>query len=79
MPCPNGMNIPQLLDVFNNAVMYNALDEGRWRYDHLRAEERANNCGKCLQCEDVCPQHIEVSQWMERIHAVLGEKQPYMA
>lgn len=79
MPCPNGLNIPQLFDIFNNAVMYNAFEEGRWRYDHMRPEERASNCGKCLKCEELCPQHIEVSQWMERIHPVLGEKQPYIA
>ena len=79
MPCPNGLNIPNMFEIFNHAVMYNAFEEGRSRYEHLRPEERASNCGKCLHCEGVCPQHIEVSSWMERIHPVLGEKQPYVA
>jgi predicted aldo/keto reductase-like oxidoreductase len=79
MPCPNGLNIPGLFDIFNRAVMYSAFDEARGRYEHLRPEERANNCGKCLNCEGLCPQHIEVSSWMERIHPILGEKQPYVA
>jgi predicted aldo/keto reductase-like oxidoreductase len=79
LPCPNGVNIPGVFDIFNSAVMYNVFGEGRWRYDHLRPEERASNCGQCQRCEGLCPQHIEISGWMPRVHAVLGEKQPYAA
>jgi predicted aldo/keto reductase-like oxidoreductase len=79
MPCPNGLNIPALFEWFNRGVMYESFDEARWRYEHLRPEERASACARCLQCEDLCPQRIPISEWMGRIHAVLGEKQPYVA
>jgi predicted aldo/keto reductase-like oxidoreductase len=79
MPCPSGLNIPRLFERFNRAVMYDAFDEARWIYEHLHPEERACECAQCLQCEDLCPQHIEISEWMKRIHAVLGEKVAYEA
>lgn len=77
MPCPNGVNIPGLFDIFNHSVMDAAWDEGRWRYEHLRPEERASACMQCLDCEAKCPQHIEISNWMGRIHEVLGEGRAY--
>lgn len=79
MPCPNGLTIPALFDWFNQSVMYGSFDEARWRYEHLRPEEQASACMQCLQCEEHCPQHIAVSDWMKRVHAVLGEKQQYSA
>ncbi len=74
LPCPNGLNIPRLFEIFNSSFMYGDLQGGRRAYQQWVPEaERANNCGQCHQCEDLCPQHILVSDWMVRVHEVLGE------
>jgi predicted aldo/keto reductase-like oxidoreductase len=73
LPCPNGLKIPRLFDIFNTSFMYSDLQGGRRSYQSVPEAERANNCGQCNQCEDLCPQHILISDWMVRVHEVLGE------
>jgi len=78
LPCPNGVNIPRNFEMFNNGVMYDKLEGARRGYSQwLPEEERANLCIQCQECEEKCPQNIPISDWMPRVHAVLGEGQPY--
>lgn len=71
-PCPNGVRIPQLFEMYNNALSFNEMAQARRRYAKLPAEEKADVCTQCRQCEDVCPQHIEVSDWLIRVHQALS-------
>jgi uncharacterized protein len=73
LPCPNGLKIPRLFEIYNASAMYGDLAGGRRSYQWVPDAERANNCTQCRQCEDLCPQRILVSDWMVKIHAVLGE------
>ena len=61
--------------MFNNGAMYNKWEDSRNHYTGGRfpEAERASACIQCRQCEDKCPQHIEISQWMPYVHQVLGE------
>ena len=77
MPCPSGVNIPEVFAIFNRGVMYNSMDESRSRYANMDAAERASACIQCRICEEKCPQDILISQWMPLAHAVLGEGQAY--
>jgi len=77
MPCPNGVNIPRNLEIYNEGVMYDKPDSARQAYTRLSEDERANVCTQCRECEALCPQSIPVSEWMPRVHQVLGEGQPY--
>jgi hypothetical protein len=73
MPCPNGVNIPFILDSFNYAHMYDDLGAARFRYKFvLKEEQRAGACIDCGTCEELCPQHIPISEWMPRAEALLG-------
>jgi predicted aldo/keto reductase-like oxidoreductase len=53
--------------------MYAAFAEARRRYQNIPEEARASACIQCRQCEDLCPQSIEISAWMPIVHEVLGE------
>ncbi len=77
LPCPNGVKIPGLFEMFNNGLMYNTVGGSRHDYAHLAEGERADACQQCRQCEGLCPQQIPVSEWMEHVHAVLGRGEPY--
>ncbi|MGQ9682022.1 MAG: aldo/keto reductase [Anaerolineae bacterium] len=78
MPCPSGVNIPHVFRLFNGGRIYEKVEDAREGYMHWTDEaERANNCTACRQCESLCPQHIEISAWMPKVHAVLGEGQGY--
>ena len=73
-PCPNKVNIPLLFELYNNASMYNILEESRREYARMPMEERADMCLDCDECEDKCPQHIPVSAWMPKVHEALKER-----
>ncbi|MGQ9554784.1 MAG: aldo/keto reductase [Anaerolineae bacterium] len=78
MPCPQGVNIPRNFAIYNQGMMYNTAESSREEYNKwLDANARASLCIQCRQCEPKCPQHIEISDWMPRVHEVLGEGKPY--
>ena len=78
MPCPNGVNIPRNFGIFNEGVMYDDLSTARREYTGwLPEDERASACLECRECEELCPQSIPISEWMPRVHQVLGEGRPY--
>lgn len=77
MPCPHGVDIPGNFAVFNEGSMYNELDHSRSRYARMDADRRASECIACRECEDKCPQHILISEWMPLVHAVLAEGESY--
>lgn len=73
MPCPNDVDIPRNLEIYNHSKMFH--EEGvYWQYADLPKANRASACEACLECEELCPQNIEISQWLERIDKTLGNK-----
>ncbi|MEA3339344.1 MAG: aldo/keto reductase [Chloroflexota bacterium] len=78
MPCPNGVDIPRNFEVYNQGAMYEKPDQSREAYNvWIPEEQRASACIQCAECEEKCPQNIPISELMERVHAALGEGQPY--
>jgi uncharacterized protein len=72
LPCSNGLPIPQIFDIYNNVFKFGDLKGGMRSYAWLPEIERANNCTQCGQCEDLCPQHIAIRDWMITIHKELN-------
>jgi uncharacterized protein len=71
-PCPNGVAIPRIFELYNEAAMYNAPDRSRFVYTHwVREEERANCCLECGECEEKCPQGIEIIEWLQKADKML--------
>lgn len=75
MPCPSGVNIPRILAIYNDAVMYNDKRVARIAYRWVEQGQRANLCIECRKCEEHCPQDIPIPEWLKRAHALLcGEE-----
>jgi predicted aldo/keto reductase-like oxidoreductase len=72
MPCPQGVAIPGILELYNDAQMYGDPSRQRFFYTWLDEEERADQCNACGECEAKCPQGIAVSGWMEKAQAFLA-------
>lgn len=72
MPCPSGVNIPVNLHLYNRAVLSGRMDLAHQEYLQMPESQRAVNCAACRSCEQICPQKIEVSRWMEIIDRELG-------
>ena len=74
LPCPSGVAIPRIFGAYNEAVSFDAWGHARWVYNNpIKPEERADNCIECGDCEAVCPQHIEIIEWLARVHEKLAE------
>jgi uncharacterized protein len=75
-PCPNGVAISRVFAIYNEAVMYNALDRSRMVYEQWMSEaERADCCLACGECESACPQGIEIIKWLKTADQLLSSQQ----
>jgi uncharacterized protein len=72
MPCPQGVNIPDILELYNDAHMFGDPARQRFFYTWLEEDERADKCTACGECEAKCPQGIAISGWMEKAQAFLA-------
>jgi predicted aldo/keto reductase-like oxidoreductase len=80
MPCPNGVNIPRVFQVYNDGYSFDNPTWAREEYRNWVAEkERAVNCITCRECEALCPQKIAISDWMPVVQEVLGEGKPFVS
>ncbi|MEE8355882.1 MAG: aldo/keto reductase [Anaerolineales bacterium] len=73
VPCPEGIDIPRLLNIYNDSIMYEKHDYAKTEYNKFVPEKnRANLCASCLECEEKCPQEILVSEWMVKIDQIFA-------
>jgi hypothetical protein len=73
MPCPNGVDIPANFEIYNEAFLHEDIPGARFKYQIFVPEAaRASVCVACHECEDRCPQKIPISEWMPKVHALLG-------
>ena len=78
-PCPSGVAIPRIFEMYNEAVVWGETRQGRANYrglmpQGLKPEERADQCVECGECEEKCPQKIAIAEWLKKAHAFLGPK-----
>ena len=55
MPCPFGLDIPGIYEIYNQTVNDSREDTVK-KYSALTV--KADACRKCRKCEGICPQHI---------------------
>jgi predicted aldo/keto reductase-like oxidoreductase len=77
MPCPNGVEIPLIFGLYNDAVIYNDDKISRFHYSgaiRLKEEQRADHCKECGECLEACPQKVPIPKWLKKAHELLGPK-----
>jgi len=78
LPCPQGVNIPEVFDYYNQVAIYNDLEGTREAYQQFLDEaQKAMHCIQCEECVPKCPQNIPISDWMPIIEDVLSHNHPY--
>jgi len=73
MPCPNGVEIPRTFNLYNDAVIYGDAVRPRRDYGRMTAEQRADNCTKCEQCVEKCPQQLAIPELLEKADIFLKD------
>ncbi|MDR0602053.1 MAG: aldo/keto reductase [Treponema sp.] len=73
LPCPRGVNIPQVFSKYNDGVMFNTFEPSRRSYFfQTQSKQDASLCVSCKACEKKCPQHIEIAKELKTAHAALA-------
>jgi uncharacterized protein len=68
LPCPEEINIPEILRLRNLAVAYEMVDYGKYRYrmlenaGHWFPGRRGPHCTECGDCLPRCPQQLNIPE-----------------
>jgi len=69
-PCPEGVNIPELLASLNASSMWDTKDT--WSTGYSRISGKPDACSECGQCEDICPQGLPIRELLKQTAATFG-------
>ncbi len=73
IPCPQGVAIPRVFTLYNNAFIYDNKEEPAQNYKRLSEKEQdASHCVQCGACEQACPQSIQIIKQLKEAHKVLA-------
>jgi len=75
MPCSSGVEIPRILELYNDGIMYEdpVTAQSLYGTPMLYAEEqRADKCIDCGECVETCPQQIPIPEWLQKAHEYLS-------
>jgi hypothetical protein len=70
MPCPQGIDVPRIFEIYNDAFMYGDIALGRSIYRNEGHD--AGQCTKCGSCEGRCARQLPIQHWLEKAHQLLG-------
>ncbi|MEL7070803.1 MAG: aldo/keto reductase [Cyanobacteria bacterium J06581_3] len=81
LPCPENINIPEVLRLRNLAVAYDMKSFGQYRYGmfenagHWFPGRRGDRCTHCEDCLPRCPQQLDIPALLQDTHNRLKGKQ----
>jgi len=70
--CPQNLDIPMLLNIYNNMRFAPAVSISM-RMEAVTESERPSACIGCGNCARMCPQHIDIPQAMKDMDAELAK------
>ncbi|MBE9116620.1 aldo/keto reductase [Lusitaniella coriacea LEGE 07157] len=78
LPCPEAINIPEILRLRNLAVAYDMSEFGQYRYrmfenaGHWFPGKKGNRCTDCGDCLPRCPQQLNIPALLRDTHQRLN-------
>jgi predicted aldo/keto reductase-like oxidoreductase len=70
MPCPQGINVPRLFELYNDAIMFGDMETARDIYQWEGHD--IDSCDQCRLC--VCGRGIPILDWLRKLLEVLTRK-----
>jgi predicted aldo/keto reductase-like oxidoreductase len=76
MPCPQEVNIPHIFELYNLGQVYGLWGVAREGYANFPGQrwvggKQADECIECGECEEKCPQNIQIREQLKAAHAAL--------
>ncbi len=81
LPCPENINIPEVLRLRNLAVAYDMTDYGKYRYGmfenagHWFPGMKGSRCTECGDCLPKCPEELDIPALLKDTHFLLKGKE----
>ena len=81
LPCPETINIPEILRLRNLTVAYDMKDYGHYRYGmienagHWFPGKKGNKCTDCGDCLPRCPEKLDIPSLLRDTHERLKGKE----
>ena len=81
LPCPEAVNIPEILRLRNLAIAYDMVDYGQYRYGmlenagHWFPGTKGNRCTDCGDCLPRCPEQLNIPELLRDTHQRLKGKE----
>jgi predicted aldo/keto reductase-like oxidoreductase len=77
MPCPAGLDIPEIFTLMNYHRVYKLTDYARENYAQIgkvdwRKYKNAGACADCGVCEEKCPQKLPIRKQLKETHQTLA-------
>lgn len=66
MPCPLGVEIPDIFKAWNTKSMHNSSNWISGTFINYKSAAKCVACGKCLS---LCPQHIQIPEMLQKVIA----------
>jgi predicted aldo/keto reductase-like oxidoreductase len=74
MPCPEGVNIPQIIALYNEYYAKDRDNAIKKKYKkNIPSENQAKKCVRCGRCETLCPQQLPIMDTLNRIAFVFEQ------
>lgn len=70
LPCPSKVAIPNIFELYNNIYVFGAEDTSKTSYNKLK-ERDASSCIECGACENLCPQHLTIINYLKEADKAL--------
>jgi predicted aldo/keto reductase-like oxidoreductase len=75
-PCPEEVNIPYIFEMYNLGKIYGLWDVAKENYAKFPQSKwigglQADSCVECGDCEEKCPQHLQIRALLKEAHLVL--------
>ncbi|MBN1642660.1 MAG: aldo/keto reductase [Anaerolineae bacterium] len=75
MPCPQEVNIPRIFELYNLGQVYGLWGVAKEGYARMPQQRhgglQADACIECGECEEKCPQNIQIRDQLKAAHAAL--------
>ncbi len=84
MPCPENINIPEILRFRNLLEGYDMIDYGRFRYNMLEGQGHwfpgtfSFHCTECGDCLPRCPENLNIPKLLFETHDKLFDHPKYL-
>ncbi len=76
MPCPQGVDIPAILGLYNEYHVSGQGDEVKERYwEKITPESHSENCISCATCEEKCPQRLPIRKFMSEASRIFKRRE----